>query len=127
MEMIFLIVGCLLTSFGLYRMFDYFRFFKKGITIEGKVVDSFSFRNSKGIYLHAPVVEYYFKGRQRITGEIGTFSRPKRGRKMTVGINPQNLSKRRLEQNSFIFIHSVITGLGIILILLYLLVRFIKL
>lgn len=127
MEMIFLIGGCLLTGFGLYRMFDYVRFFKRGITIEGKVVDIFSFSNSKGVHLHAPVVEYYFKGKQRIVGEIGTFFRAKRGRKMIVGINPQNLSKRRLKQNSFIFIHLFITGLGIIWILLYLPIRFIKL
>ncbi len=120
-----MLVGCLLTGFGLYRLFTYFRFFKRGIIVEGKVVDIFSFRNSKGVRLHAPIVAYSLAGKQRITGEMGTFFRPKLGKKMIVGINPQNLSQRRLKQNSFVFIHLWLSGLGIVLIMSYLGSRFI--
>lgn len=116
---IFLLMGCIFTGFGLYRLFAYFRFFKRGILVQGKVVDVFSFRNSKGVALHAPVVAYYFEGAQTITGEIGTFFRPKTGKKMIVGINPRNLSQRRLKQNSFVFIHLWISGMGLFFILLF--------
>lgn len=91
----------------------------------GKVVDVFSYRNSRGVSLHAPVVAYYWEGPQRITGEIGTFFRPKLGKKMIVGINPRNPSQRRLKQNSFVFIHLWISVFGLFFIFLHFAPRFI--
>lgn len=87
------------------------------------MTDYYAFRNSRGRRLYAPIVEYYFERKQSIRGEIGTSFRPKKGKKMTVGINPQNSDQRRLKQNSFVWIHLFLTGMGFLWLALYWLIR----
>lgn len=89
-------------------------FFKRAIIVRGVVTSYETRRTDKGDNLYAPVVQFEFDGQVRqATGRVYSSGKPKMGKVMKVGVDPQNIREARVFQKSGLILTAVAAVLGI--------------
>ncbi len=102
----FIIFGSVFFLIGFCLFIREWKFFKKAIMLPAVVVDYRSKRESKGDTMYAPVVQFEFDGQiRRVEGSVYSSGKPKMGKQMKVGIDPNNINDVRLKQGSAYFLY----------------------
>ena len=106
--------GLLFIAVGGYGFFRQRRFFKCAIMVRGTVVE---WNRGGGKALWAPVAEFEFDGKiRRVSGTFYSSRPAKRGTRIWVGVNPENMQETRIKQNGEMFLYaaSMLSGAFII-------------
>lgn len=111
-----------LAAFCGFSFWNKYRFFKRAIIVPGVVRDfeSRRFREYFGfpIFIYWPVIQFEFDGQVRqVTGTVYSRFKPKIGKPMKVGVNPQNIEDARVYQKSSLILTGTIAILGTIFLI----------
>lgn len=136
-------MGALFAAVGGFAFWKEYRFFKRAIIVHGIITggserDEEKWKNFRdrarsngmnvpenrprsggGEAVYAPVVQFEFDGKTRqVTGTTYSSVKPKMGKIMKVGIDPQNINDARVYQTSGLVLTAVMAVLGIVLLII---------
>lgn len=115
-------MGAFVAALGGFSFWRDYRFFKRAIIVPG-VVRKFVPRRVYGYLgaravLYLPVVRFEFDGQVRqVTGTVYSRFKPKIGKPMKVGVNPQNIKDVRIYKKSNLILTGTIAVLGTIVLI----------
>lgn len=115
-------MGALFAALGGFSFWRDYRFFKRAIIVPG-VVRKFVPRRVYGYLgtraiLYLPVVRFEFDGQvHQVTGTVYSRFKPKIGKPMKVGVNPQNIKDVRIYKKSNLILTGTIAVLGTIVLI----------
>ena len=116
-------MSALVAALGGFAFWRDYRFFKRAIIVCG-VVRKFVPRRvyrylGTRAVVYLPVVRFEFDGQVRqVTGTVYSRFKPKIGKPMKVGVNPQNIEDARVYQKSGLILTAVTAVLGIVLLII---------
>lgn len=115
-------MSALVAALGGFAFWRDYRFFKRAIIVCG-VVRKFVPRRvyrylGTRAVVYLPVVRFEFDGQsRRVTGTTYSSFKPKIGKPMKVGVNPQNIEDARVYQKSSLILTGTIAILGTIFLI----------
>lgn len=115
-------MGAFVAAFGGFAFWRDYRFFKRAIIVCGVVRKCvprrvYRYLGARAV-LYLPVVRFEFDGQVRqVTGTVYSRFKPKIGKPMKVGVNPQNIKDVRIYQKSSLILTGTIAVLGTIVLI----------
>lgn len=111
-------VGAVFAILGGAFLWQDYRFFKRAVIVSGVVTNYAKHPGSDGRSTYAPVVQFEFDGQTRqVTGDVYSSGKPKMGKVMKVGVDPQNIQEARVSQQFVRIICGIFFVVGVVILL----------